>query len=270
MQELVYKEDISHIINLFNSLTFPKKEWVSFNSHYSSVISGAFSSRNYNDPNTDAQQPVRLLSSALAECCLPLWECKVAALEHLKSFGCSCTPCLPSAMQHPHLVTNPQKRSLLLWFDLLLQPRRSPPTGLPPPRPEMPWHVCGTWATSPRPLARRATTLLLTDVPRDQPAASQWHSRGSLLPQTWHWHPSAPWCTRSAASFKYVLTGGEIAEYYTHRYNRWIRGTNYQQLKPVSSSTVKYVSKSTQKLPPVWPATTETKLLSYGTSSASR
>lgn len=116
MQELVYKEGISHIIKSFNLLTFPKKEWVPFNLHYSSVISGAFSSRNQNIPNTDGSQPVCILSSALAKRCLPLCDCKVATLEYLKRFGCS-----PRAMQHHHLVTNPQKRSLLFWFDLLLQ-----------------------------------------------------------------------------------------------------------------------------------------------------
>lgn len=34
-----------------------------------------------------------------------------------------------------------------------------------------------------------------------------------------------PWHTKNAPCFKYVLTGGEIAEHYTHRYDRWLRGT---------------------------------------------
>lgn len=153
-----------------------------------------------------------------AQSALSFSECKVDHLEYLKSFGCSCTLHLPSAMLHHHLVTNPQIRSLLFWFDLLLQLHHSLPKGLPPPHPETPWHVHGTWPTSPWPLAWRATTLLLKAVLKDWPAMSQWLRRGSWLPQSQCWPSPAPWHTKSAPCFKHVLTGLGITEHYAHKH----------------------------------------------------
>lgn len=121
-------------------------------------------------------------------------------------------------MLHHHLVTNPQIRSLLFWFDLLLQLHHSLPKGLPPPHPETPWHVHGTWPTSPWPLAWRATTLLLKAVLKDWPAMSQWLRRGSWLPQSQCWPSPAPWHTKSAPCFKHVLTGLGITEHYAHKH----------------------------------------------------
>lgn len=69
LQELVYKEGIFYIFKSFNWLTFPKKEWVSFNLPYSPLICGAFGSRNQNFPNTDVLQPMHILSI----CSLILW-----------------------------------------------------------------------------------------------------------------------------------------------------------------------------------------------------
>lgn len=69
LQELVYKEGIFYIFKSFNWLTFPKKEWVSFNLPYSPLICGAFGSRNQNFPNTDVLQPMHIRSI----CSLILW-----------------------------------------------------------------------------------------------------------------------------------------------------------------------------------------------------
>lgn len=132
-QELAYKEGISHIFKSFYLLTFTEKEWVPFNSHYSSIMSGTFSSRNQNNPNTDALQLVCILSLTCSCRVLPspLWlqSCCSGISEELWLF---LYPALPSATQHHHPGTNLQKRNLLFWTDLL-QTHCSLPTGLPPP-----------------------------------------------------------------------------------------------------------------------------------------
>lgn len=106
----------------------------------------------------------------------------------IKSFGPSRTLHLPSAVQHHHLVTNLYKResAILVWFS---PSTTSQPTNGPPS--SMAWDVMTR--------VRHMSHLTTASV--------------------------ASLGTPKMLRFKYVLTGGEIADHYTHRYDRRLRGT---------------------------------------------